>query len=134
MRPVRAAAPLAGLTRRQSAVGRGTRIRSMKRSTSPSRLRIRLPTAPAGLARRARLPSRSRSASSMSARGARGSFLPQNLRQHLVQAVWQDAELGKAGVRSEEHTSELQSLMRIPYAVFCLKKQNTPRLNDIVTT
>src|SRR3546814_3611240 len=25
--------------------------------------------------------------------------------------------------RSEEHTSELQSLMRIPYAVFCLKKQ-----------
>src|SRR3546814_6292281 len=28
--------------------------------------------------------------------------------------------------RSEEHTSELQSLMRIPYAVFCLKKKNTP--------
>src|SRR3546814_5880423 len=27
-----------------------------------------------------------------------------------------------AGVRSEEHTSELQSLMRISYAVFCLKK------------
>src|SRR3546814_4666318 len=26
--------------------------------------------------------------------------------------------------RSEEHTSELQSLMRISYAVFCLKKQN----------
>src|SRR3546814_3258341 len=26
-------------------------------------------------------------------------------------------------VRSEEHTSELQSLMRIPYAVFCLKKK-----------
>src|SRR3546814_4723135 len=30
--------------------------------------------------------------------------------------------------RSEEHTSELQSLMRISYAVFCLKKKNiTPR-------
>src|SRR3546814_7522847 len=28
--------------------------------------------------------------------------------------------------RSEEHTSELQSLMRISYAVFCLKKQITP--------
>src|SRR3546814_19152482 len=28
-----------------------------------------------------------------------------------------------AGSRSEEHTSELQSLMRIPYAVFCLKKK-----------
>src|SRR3546814_10712275 len=31
-------------------------------------------------------------------------------------------EFGKA--RSEEHTSELQSLMRISYAVFCLKKKN----------
>src|SRR3546814_2160732 len=35
------------------------------------------------------------------------------------------------GGRSEEHTSELQSLMRISYAVFCLKKKNkkqtTPR-------
>src|SRR3546814_5923141 len=30
-----------------------------------------------------------------------------------------------AGRRSEEHTSELQSLMRISYAVFCLKKKNT---------
>src|SRR3546814_5740507 len=35
--------------------------------------------------------------------------------------------LGRVGVgtRSEEHTSELQSLMRISYAVFCLKKQTT---------
>src|SRR3546814_6362280 len=31
--------------------------------------------------------------------------------------------------RSEEHTSELQSLMRISYAVFCLKKQNTNNQN-----
>src|SRR3546814_5983142 len=31
-------------------------------------------------------------------------------------------------VRSEEHTSELQSLMRISYAVFCLKKKNTPHI------
>src|SRR3546814_7429204 len=29
-------------------------------------------------------------------------------------------------VRSEEHTSELQSLMRISYAVFCLKKKKQP--------
>src|SRR3546814_3068574 len=29
----------------------------------------------------------------------------------------------EAGARSEEHTSELQSLMRISYAVFCLKKK-----------
>src|SRR3546814_3404482 len=32
---------------------------------------------------------------------------------------------GFAGPRSEEHTSELQSLMRISYAVFCLKKKKT---------
>src|SRR3546814_4228765 len=31
----------------------------------------------------------------------------------------------RAAVRSEEHTSELQSLMRISYAVFCLKKKKT---------
>src|SRR3546814_3063903 len=31
----------------------------------------------------------------------------------------------EAGRRSEEHTSELQSLMRISYAVFCLKKKKT---------
>src|SRR3546814_10568657 len=31
---------------------------------------------------------------------------------------------GELAARSEEHTSELQSLMRISYAVFCLKKQN----------
>src|SRR3546814_1131664 len=30
----------------------------------------------------------------------------------------------RAGLRSEEHTSELQSLMRNSYAVFCLKKKN----------
>src|SRR3546814_3651763 len=30
-----------------------------------------------------------------------------------------------ATTRSEEHTSELQSLMRTPYAVFCLKKKKT---------
>src|SRR3546814_1482196 len=32
-------------------------------------------------------------------------------------------------VRSEEHTSELQSLMRISYAVFCLKKKNNNTSN-----
>src|SRR3546814_7494396 len=34
-------------------------------------------------------------------------------------------ELGELRQRSEEHTSELQSLMRISYAVFCLKKKKT---------
>src|SRR3546814_7329220 len=37
----------------------------------------------------------------------------------------------QAGLRSEEHTSELQSLMRISYAVFCLKKKKyTKRQNN----
>src|SRR3546814_10844304 len=38
---------------------------------------------------------------------------------------YENIGLCKAGERSEEHTSELQSLMRISYAVFCLKKKNT---------
>src|SRR3546814_14410323 len=35
------------------------------------------------------------------------------------------------GSRSEEHTSELQSLMRISYAVFCLKKKNKKKQTKI---
>src|SRR3546814_5549081 len=35
-----------------------------------------------------------------------------------------------AGQRSEEHTSELQSLMRISYAVFCLKKKKKKRYTN----
>src|SRR3546814_4296743 len=35
------------------------------------------------------------------------------------------ARAGAASARSEEHTSELQSLMRISYAAFCLKKTKT---------
>src|SRR3546814_4196096 len=41
-------------------------------------------------------------------------------------------------LRSEEHTSELQSLMRISYDVFCLKKKltniTTPHLSNYITT
>src|SRR3546814_3606415 len=36
-----------------------------------------------------------------------------------------------AGVRSEEHTSELQSLMRSSYGVFCLKKKNRNNIRNI---
>src|SRR3546814_6211759 len=35
-------------------------------------------------------------------------------------------------IRSEEHTSELQSLMRISYAVFCLKKKKKPTTNKSI--
>src|SRR3546814_7626476 len=37
----------------------------------------------------------------------------------------EEVALEDVAVRSEEHTSELQSLMRISYAVFCLKKKKT---------
>src|SRR3546814_10180104 len=40
-------------------------------------------------------------------------------------AALQDGRKALADKRSEEHTSELQSLMRISYAVFCLTKKNT---------
>src|SRR3546814_5685657 len=46
------------------------------------------------------------------------------LRHHAISLI---------GLRSEEHTSELQSLMRISYAVFCLKKKinNNHRLSQL---
>src|SRR3546814_5120874 len=42
------------------------------------------------------------------------------------------ADLARVAFRSEEHTSELQSLMRISYAVFCLKKKkyNQNKIDD----
>src|SRR3546814_10198362 len=50
-----------------------------------------------------------------------GLDAPDRLRVHIAQFAREIA--GDAAVaRSEEHTSELQSLMRISYAVFCLKK------------
>src|SRR3546814_1362606 len=46
---------------------------------------------------------------------------------HMVMD-WFGYELDFYGIeRSEEHTSELQSLMRISYAVFCLKKKNNTK-------
>src|SRR3546814_7429847 len=71
--------------------------------------------------------------------GLGAGFIPRNLHTELLDGVITvDAPESKAmalrsaseegmlvGIRSEEHTSELQSLMRISYAVFCLKKKNT---------
>src|SRR3546814_1525000 len=63
-----------------------------------------------------------RKAQSMRLAGAVIRILPQD---HDADA------LDRRQVRSEEHTSELQSLMRISYAVFCLKKQNEYDLSCI---
>src|SRR3546814_9944679 len=43
---------------------------------------------------------------------------------HVTVKQHRAARMQRTGERSEEHTSELQSLMRISYAVFCLKKKN----------
>src|SRR3546814_1783464 len=49
--------------------------------------------------------------------------------RHLrLQVIGRDLGRGHQDARSEEHTSELQSLMRISYAVFCLKKKNQSEL------
>src|SRR3546814_8569216 len=48
-------------------------------------------------------------------------------RQVATTSYWNPWDFVKRdNARSEEHTSELQSLMRISYAVFCLKKKKTP--------
>src|SRR3546814_3111225 len=44
------------------------------------------------------------------------------------------SNLPRIDARSEEHTSELQSLMRISYAVFCLKKKKHTKINTLTTT
>src|SRR3546814_5391525 len=49
-------------------------------------------------------------------------------RVYMDTAPLRAARDGKA-LRSEEHTSELQSLMRLSYAVFCLKKQDDRNIN-----
>src|SRR3546814_2096223 len=56
----------------------------------------------------------------------------ENVRVATIAAL--QSALEKGGIkftpeRSEEHTSELQSLMRISYAVFCLKKKKTQKNN-----
>src|SRR3546814_1240280 len=54
----------------------------------------------------------------------------------LVASPWAYRQISeyRQRYRSEEHTSELQSLMRISYAVFCLKKKKTSEHIVITTT
>src|SRR3546814_1002375 len=52
----------------------------------------------------------------------------------LAHAARQLVRVGLLETRSEEHTSELQSLMRISYAVFCLKKKNQSLTQMYMTT
>src|SRR3546814_2112952 len=55
-------------------------------------------------------------------------------RQHAFPSRPASLDRGRRPARSEEHTSELQSLMRISYAVFCLKKKTyNKKLNGNLT-
>src|SRR3546814_4024937 len=59
-------------------------------------------------------------------RAAIGAALKEGVQREVDMAAVADAEALadlEPALRSEEHTSELQSLMRISYAVFCLKKK-----------
>src|SRR3546814_5297128 len=81
-------------------------LRDLRRSRAARRgLAVRFPRAELRLVRETVLPSR--------------AALPAAARP----AVRRSRPRKVAPVRSEEHTSELQSLMRISYAVFCLKKK-----------
>src|SRR3546814_1966835 len=52
-------------------------------------------------------------------------------RPDAFESILGDTNLNEDNLRSEEHTSEIQSLMRISYAVFCLKTIKDPRTNTI---
>src|SRR3546814_4318501 len=82
----------------------------------PTRRSSDLPSLPAWP--RSTVRSRARSSSSKPSRNGRSRTWsrPRNRRSPATTAT--------SAARSEEHTSELQSLMRISYAVFCLKKKN----------
>src|SRR3546814_1600438 len=69
--------------------------------------------------------------------GADDAFRPRPARVDAERVLGDEAEVAfdrqseraPQPPRSEEHTSELQSLMRISYAVFCLKKKKTTTMN-----
>src|SRR3546814_3315783 len=56
------------------------------------------------------------------------SQIQAHLMSHQYESLLKKANLKGGARRSEEHTSELQSLMRISYAVFCLNKNKTTNL------
>src|SRR3546814_9122542 len=65
-------------------------------------------------------------------------FVPEKGRNRIGSMVkdhpdWVLSRQRAWGVRSEEHTSELQSLMRISYAVFCLKRKTNARHTVTIT-
>src|SRR3546814_10363341 len=60
-----------------------------------------------------------------------GSVTVASWAMHEPVSSFLTVETADSNARSEEHTSELQSLMRISYAVFCLKKKTTTHTTSI---
>src|SRR3546814_9531350 len=58
----------------------------------------------------------------------RNEEIARRLLAHAAMADMRRVEHRRHMIRSEEHTSELQSLMRISYAVFCLKNKTTTNI------
>src|SRR3546814_7424467 len=113
------------------------------RDVRAQRVQLRLAAAPG---RRARLRLGGRAAGKDRLAGATGRLIPARPLQEFAGDLAAQRSAGGfrsthcrrcSGViacRSEEHTSELQSLMRISYAVFCLKKKQQKNINNNVET
>src|SRR3546814_3881458 len=59
------------------------------------------------------------------------TFIHASLTTHWNNSIYLTEPFQQRFGRSEEHTSELQSLMRISYAVFCLKKKKSNQTNIV---
>src|SRR3546814_5835025 len=79
-----------------------------------------------------RMPrSKSPISSSLKKSSAKPQAEPKRRGRRIAPAAFFVSEfVGHAHQRSEEHTSELQSLMRISYAVFCLKKKTNKKTQE----
>src|SRR3546814_4934139 len=95
----------------QALRGRLARVPAPQQVRPRTRAAARVRPSAAGVLRRVRPPPPARLRVEAEGRGAAGAGRSRGP--------------GCRTARSEEHTSELQSLMRISYAVFCLKKKNT---------
>src|SRR3546814_2817250 len=100
------------LSKSDDRTGSGFSIATHSAKSSPSRSLSHRPSS---------TPARWQASSSTNSGVGRSSYLAQSARS----CDFGQVEERTLNARSEEHTSELQSLLRISYAVFCLKKKKT---------
>src|SRR3546814_10451974 len=128
----------------QALRGRLARVPAPQQVRPRTRAAARVRPSAAGVLRRVRPPPPARLRVEAEGRGAAGAGRSRGPgcrtagQGPVSQRMCRDADQGcpvrarpsgsQEGARSEEHTSELQSLMRISYAVFCLKKKNSRQL------